>query len=138
MNRPGPAKGSGLTRSFDDRPLLVFWETTKACLLACSHCRANAHRDPGSDDLSTAEGFALIDDLAAIDRPRPVMILTGGDCLMRNDIVEIAAHARIMNVPVAIAPSVTHKLTTRNLARSAFAQCHDCINKPRWRYSGDT
>jgi len=115
MNRPGPAKGSGLTRSFDDRPLLVFWETTKACLLACSHCRANAHRDPGSDDLSTAEGLALIDDLAAIDRPRPVMILTGGDCLMRNDIVEIAAHARVMNVPVAIAPSVTPKLTTRIL-----------------------
>jgi radical SAM protein len=115
MNRAGPAEGPGLTRSFDDRPLLVFWETTKACLLACSHCRANAQRDPGSDDLSTAEGFALIDDLSAIDRPRPVMILTGGDCLMRNDIVAVVTYAKQMNVPVAIAPSVTPKLTSTTL-----------------------
>ena len=90
----------------------MFWETTKACLLTCRHCRANAQRDPGSDDLSTAEGFGLIDDLAAIGRPRPIMILTGGDCLMRNDLVALVAHAKQMDVPVAIAPSVTPKLTS--------------------------
>jgi len=115
VNRDGSGEGRGLTRSFDDRPLLVFWETTKACSLACYHCRANAQRDPGSDDLSTAEGFALIDDLAAIGRPRPVMILTGGDCLIRKDIVAVAAHAKQMNVPAAIAPSVTPKLTSTTL-----------------------
>lgn len=112
MNDAGSAEGRGPTRSFDDRPLLVFWETTKACLLTCRHCRANAQLDPGSDDLSTAEGFALIDDLAAIGRPRPIMILTGGDCLMRNDLVALATHAKQMDVPVAIAPSVTPKLTS--------------------------
>ena len=104
-----------MTRPFDDRPLLVFWETTKACLLACFHCRANAQRDKGPDDLSTAEGFALIDDLAAIGRPRPILILTGGDCLMRDDIVAVAAHAKQMDVPVAIAPSVTPRLTPAKL-----------------------
>ena len=87
--------------------------------LTCRHCRANAQRDPGSDDLSTAEGFALIDDLAAIGRPRPIMILTGGDCLMRNDLVALAAHAKQMDVPVAIAPSVTPKLTSTILRQLA-------------------
>ncbi|MGA8296412.1 MAG: TIGR04053 family radical SAM/SPASM domain-containing protein [Acidimicrobiales bacterium] len=111
VNDAGSTEVRGPTRSFDDRPLLVFWETTKACLLACRHCRANSQRDPGSDELSTAEGLALIDDLATIGRPRPIMILTGGDCLMRKDIVALTAHAKQMDVPVAIAPSTTPKLT---------------------------
>lgn len=104
-------------RQFDDRPLLVFWETTKACLLACYHCRADAQRSPGPGELSTAEGRALIDELAALERPRPVLILTGGDCLMRPDIVDLAAHAQARSVPVAIAPSVTARLTPEILAR---------------------
>ncbi len=106
---PGDIK---LKSQFDSRPLLVFWEMTKACALACFHCRANAQRDVGPDELSTSEGFALIDDLAAIGRPRPILILTGGDCLMRDDIVAIAAHAKQRRVPVAIAPSVTPQLAT--------------------------
>jgi len=104
-------------RQFDDRPLLVFWETTKACLLACYHCRADAQRSPGPGELSTAEGRALIDELAALERPRPVLILTGGDCLMRPDIVDLATHAQARSVPVAIAPSVTARLTPEILAR---------------------
>lgn len=101
-----PAKGQ-----FETRPLLVFWETTKACALACAHCRACAQHEPGPDELSTTEGFALIDELAAIGRPRPILILTGGDCLQRNDVVEIARYAQRQGVPVAISPSVTPQLT---------------------------
>lgn len=104
-------------RQFDDRPLLVFWETTKACLLACYHCRADAQRSPGPGELSTTEGRALIDELAVLERPRPVLILTGGDCLMRPDIVDLATHAQARSVPVAIAPSVTARLTPEILAR---------------------
>ena len=100
---------------FDDRPLLVFWETTEACDLACFHCRACAQPGPGPDELSTAEGRALIDELAAIGRPRPILILTGGDCLKRPDIVEIAAHAAQHSVPVALSPSVTPHLTAPTL-----------------------
>jgi radical SAM protein len=101
-----PAKGQ-----FETRPLLVFWETTKACALACAHCRACAQHEPGPDELSTREGFALIDELAAIGRPRPILILTGGDCLQRSDVVEIARYAQRQGVPVAISPSVTPQLT---------------------------
>lgn len=76
---------------------------TKACHLACFHCRANAQEAGGSDELSTDEGFALIDTLAAIGRPRPILILTGGDCLMREDLVRIATHAALAKVPIAYA-----------------------------------
>lgn len=100
---------------FETRPLLVFWETTKACALACAHCRACAQRDPGPDELTTAEGRALVDELAAIGRPRPILILTGGDCLQRDDIVEIADYAQTQGVPVAISPSVTPQLTASTL-----------------------
>lgn len=104
-----------MSERFNQRPLLVFWEMTKACHLACYHCRADAQLVGGSDELSTNEGFALIDNLAAIGRPRPILILTGGDCLMREDIVQLAAYAEAMKVPVAIAPSVTPQLTSSTL-----------------------
>ena len=106
---------SKMSTLFSDRPLLVFWEMTKACHLACLHCRANAQYEGGPDELSTDEGRALIDELAAAGRPRPILILTGGDCLMRDDIVDLARYARQHDVPVAIAPSVTPRLTTPTL-----------------------
>jgi len=96
---------------FNERPLLVFWEMTKACQLSCFHCRANAQLVGAPDELTTREGRKLIDSLAAIGSPRPILILTGGDCLMRDDIVELAAYAQSVRVPVAIAPSVTPRLT---------------------------
>ena len=100
---------------FESRPLLVFWEMTKACGLACQHCRACAQLEPGPDELTTSEGFSLIDDLAEIGRPRPILILTGGDCLQRDDVVEIARYAQSRLVPVAISPSVTSRLTAQVL-----------------------
>jgi AdoMet-dependent heme synthase len=106
----------GSTRGpFDQRPLLVFWEMTKACQLACFHCRANAQLVGGPDELSTEEGKGLIDSLSSLGRPRPILILTGGDCLMRDDIVDLAAYARSVNVPVAIAPSVTPRFFSSTL-----------------------
>ena len=106
VNVHGSARGQ-----FNERPLLVFWEMTKACHLSCFHCRANAQLVGAPDELTTHEGRKLIDSLAAIGSPRPILILTGGDCLMRDDIVELAAYAQSVRVPVAIAPSVTPRLT---------------------------
>jgi radical SAM protein len=105
-----------MTPRFEDRPHLVFWETTKACLLACFHCRAEAQRTPAPDELSTDEGIAFIEELASLGRPRPILILTGGDCLLRADIVTLVEHARSLDLPVAIAPSVTPQLTPEILA----------------------
>jgi radical SAM protein len=102
---------------FDDRPLLVFWEMTTACALACAHCRANAQLVASSDQLTTEEGFELIEELAALGAPRPILILTGGDCMMRSDLLEILTFARSSNVPVAIAPSVTQRLSSAAMSR---------------------
>ena len=119
---PGVDPRSGLDvsrvparRHFDDRPLLVFWETTKACDLSCFHCRASAQPEPDRDELSDAEGRALIDELASMGRPRPILILTGGDCLKRPDIIELVAYAAECGVPAAVAPSVTNHFTDATL-----------------------
>jgi radical SAM protein len=106
---------SNSRRLFDDRPLLVFWEMTKACALSCFHCRASAQPEPAGDELSRDEGRALIDQLASMGRPRPILILTGGDCLLRPDIIELVTYASERAVPVAVAPSVSSRLSDENL-----------------------
>jgi radical SAM protein len=119
---PGTAHdggSDGLAERFAERPLLVFWEMTTACPLACLHCRANAQTAPGPDELTTAEGRSLVDELAAMGRPRPILILTGGDCLQRGDLRELAGYARERGVPVAVAPSVSAQLDDAVLAELA-------------------
>jgi radical SAM protein len=96
---------------FAERPMLVFWETTRACLLACRHCRASASPDPLPGELSEAEGYALIDQVAGFGRPYPILVLTGGDCLMRPDVFELAAYASKLGISVCLSPSVTPMLT---------------------------
>ena len=111
----GDRRRAVLQRRFNDRPLLVFWEMTKACDLACLHCRADAQHCPAPDELSTAEGMRMIDDLSALAAPRPILILTGGDCLKRADLLELIDHAKSSSLPVALAPSVTPLLTTERM-----------------------
>lgn len=100
---------------YDDKPRLVFWETTKACPLACVHCRAVARALPEPDELTTEEGLRLIDELGSGPPPHPVLVLTGGDCLLRSDLLELAEHAQGARVPVAIAPAVSPLFTDSTL-----------------------
>ena len=100
---------------YDSSPQLVFWEMTKACDLACFHCRADAQREPSPCELSTDEGRRMIDELAGLASPRPILILTGGDCLKRADLMELIDYARSVAVPVALAPSVTPLLTVEKM-----------------------
>jgi MoaA/NifB/PqqE/SkfB family radical SAM enzyme len=101
---------------FDDRPILVFWETTRACPLACRHCRAEALHHPLPGELSTAEGLRLIDEITRFGRPHPVLVLTGGDCLQRPDLEVLVGHASERGVPVALSPSVSPSLTGERMA----------------------
>lgn len=93
------------------QPFIVIWEVTRACQLACVHCRAEAipHRDPL--ELSTDAGKKMLDDLAALPTPRPMVVLTGGDPLERPDLAELVAYGTKVGLRVAISPSVTPKLT---------------------------
>ena len=71
---------------FDQRPILVFWESTRACLLACKHCRAEAMPYPAPGELSPAEGLRFIESLTGFGQPYPVLIITGGDVLVNGSI----------------------------------------------------
>jgi MoaA/NifB/PqqE/SkfB family radical SAM enzyme len=56
---------------FRSAPLLVFWETTKACPLACRHCRATAISTPLPGELTTKEGSRLTENIATFGDPKP-------------------------------------------------------------------
>ncbi|ELZ91450.1 heme biosynthesis protein [Haloferax mucosum ATCC BAA-1512] len=72
------------------RPVVV-WNTTRRCNLYCEHCYAGADLDPAQGELSTAEAKGLIDDLAAYDVP--VLLFSGGEPLVREDLVELVEYA---------------------------------------------
>lgn len=93
---------------FDERPLLVIWELTQACALACVHCRASAvsRRDPR--ELTTAEGRRLLDEVAAMGTP--LVVLTGGDPAERPDLVELVTHGSALGLVMAVTPSGTPKM----------------------------
>jgi radical SAM protein len=103
--------------NYEERPILVFWESTKACLLACKHCRAEAIKNPLPGELTTEEAFRFIDSLRDFGKPYPVLIITGGDPLMRNDIYDLIEHASKNGIPVSLAPSVTPKITHETIKK---------------------
>ncbi len=70
---------------------LVAWEMTRSCNLACVHCRAGACAEPDPDDLTTEEGRSLIDGIARVGKP--ILIMTGGEPLMRPDLFDLARYA---------------------------------------------
>ena len=69
---------------------MIAWEVTRSCNLNCIHCRAAANSGPYAGELSTEKCFQLIDEIAA--EAKPVIILTGGEPLLRPDIFDIAAY----------------------------------------------
>ena len=70
---------------------LVAWEMTRACNLACVHCRAGACPDADPEQLTTEEGRGLIDAISKVGKP--ILIMTGGEPLMRSDFFELARYA---------------------------------------------
>jgi radical SAM protein len=101
---------------FDRFPLLVAWEMTHACMLACRHCRASAEPEPLPGELSTEEGLALLRELATYS-PRPILLPTGGDPLSRPDLFLLLEEAQNLGIKVGITPAVTPKLTREVVQR---------------------
>ena len=108
--RPRPAV-TPTRLDLDHRPILVFWESTRACNLACRHCRASAIPHPVPGELTHEQGLRFIETLTGFGKPRPVLVITGGDVLMRADLDELIRTARGLDIPVAVSPSVTPLLT---------------------------
>ena len=92
---------------------LVAWETTRNCNLNCVHCRAAATRGPYSGELDTPAAFGLLDQIAEIGSP--IIILTGGEPLLRPDIFDIARYGTDLGLRMVMAPNGT--LITEAIAR---------------------
>jgi len=101
---------------FAHYPYLVAWEVTNACLLACRHCRASAEPHPLPGELSTEEGLRLIEEVATY-RPKPLLLLTGGDPLARPDLFLLIQRARDLGVKVGLTPAATPLLTRETVFR---------------------
>ncbi len=92
-------------------PLRVYWELTRACDLACRHCRATAQPARAPDELTTAECFDVLRDLADAGAPSPHVIFTGGDPLKRPDLLDLVREGVRLGLGVSVAPSATLGLT---------------------------
>ncbi len=91
-------------------PLVVAWEVTRACPLACRHCRAAAQHHAHPSELTSDEGLAFMRDLAD-GFPGAVLILTGGEPLTRRDTLELAAEGTRLGLSMALSVDVGWLLT---------------------------
>lgn len=84
---------------------LVAWETTRRCNLACVHCRASAEDHAYPDELNTEASFRLLDQIREVGEP--IIILTGGEPLLRTDIFDIASYGTSIGLRMVMAPNGT-------------------------------
>jgi radical SAM protein len=116
-----PIGGVGSVRPegyvFTRAPMLVYWETTVSCGLACRHCRAEANLLRAPDELTTEEGFRFLDSLLGFGRPYPHVVFTGGDPLRRADLETLVRAATDRGIGASLAPAATPELTRDRLLR---------------------
>ena len=101
---------------YDVNPFIVIWEVTRACQLKCVHCRADAQLTPDPRELTTEEGINLIDQIYDMDNP--MLVFSGGDCMMREDLFELADYAVKKGMRVSMTPSATPNVTKEKMQRA--------------------
>lgn len=94
---------------FNLSPLLVVWEVTQACDLACVHCRTTAQPERNLNELTTEEGYRLLEETKQFGNP--LLVLTGGDPLKRPDLFDLIRHSVQIGLRTNITPSATPLLT---------------------------
>lgn len=106
--------------SSDKRPVIV-WNITNRCNLHCLHCYSSSADISTPDELSTDEGLKLIDDLS--EYGVPVIIFSGGDPLMRQDLFTLAAHAFKKGIRCALSTNglFIEKETARQIKDTGFS-----------------
>jgi AdoMet-dependent heme synthase len=107
---------------FSERPFMAIWEVTRACDLACRHCRADAQNRRNPLELNTEQGLGLIHQIA--DWKVPLFVMTGGDCLKREDLLTLVGECSRLGITFGLAPSVTPLLTREKLAELKEAGVH--------------
>ena len=104
---------------FNQSPLLVIWEATQACDLSCVHCRASAMPGRNPDELTTDEGYRLLDEIRSFGDP--LMVFTGGDPLKRPDLFDLIRHSVGLGLRTNVTPSATPLLTASAIDK--FKRC---------------
>jgi radical SAM protein with 4Fe4S-binding SPASM domain len=117
--------------------LIVAWEVTAECNLSCGYCRASASSLPDPDELSTREALSFLDSIAPL---HPMLILSGGEPLLRPDIFQIARRGVALGMRVSLAsngttitPKVADEIAASGISRvsisldAAAAKKHDQI-----------
>jgi heme b synthase len=96
-----------------NQPRIVAWEVTRNCNLNCVHCRAAAGRGPYAGELSTEKCLQILDQIRAVGQP--IVILTGGEPLLREDIFELATYGTDLGLRMVMAVNGT--LITPEIAK---------------------
>lgn len=117
------------SRDFNKDPFIVIWELTRACQLKCLHCRADAQYTRDPRELTLEEGKHLIDQIYEMNNP--LLVFTGGDPLMREDIFEITKYAVSKGVRVSMTPSATPNVTIDAMRKAKE------VGLSRWAFSLD-
>ncbi|GAE44351.1 radical SAM domain heme biosynthesis protein [Mesobacillus boroniphilus JCM 21738] len=122
-----PAGGHPAGIDFNENPYIVIWEVTRACQLKCLHCRADAQNKPDPLELTPEEGKNLIDQI--YDMGNPMLVFTGGDCMMREDLFDLAEYAIKKGMRVSMTPSATDNVTKEKMQRAKE------VGLSRWAFS---
>lgn len=100
----------------DQAPFAIAWEVTRACAFACVHCRADAQHQRDPRELTTDEGYALLDRFRVFGEP--ILIFTGGDPMMRRDLFDLIGYATEVGLRCSLTPTAT-ALPTKDRLRQA-------------------
>jgi len=126
---------------------MIAWELTRSCNLSCIHCRASAEFGPYENELSGEEVFRVMDEIALIGKP--VIILTGGEPLLRPDIFELAQYGMDKGFRMVMASNGTlfteetiEKMKSSGIQRVSIsidgpdAETHDAFRRVKGSFEG--
>jgi len=108
-----------VSADFNLAPFTIAWEVTRACAFACKHCRADAQHQRDPNELSTEEGYQLIDRLSEFGSP--ILIFTGGDPMMRRDLFDLIKYATQKGLRCSLTPTATALPTLERLKQAQQA-----------------
>jgi AdoMet-dependent heme synthase len=101
--------------NFELAPFTIAWELTRACAFACRHCRAEAQPRRDVQELTTIEALGLVDEIKRFGDP--ILVITGGDPMMRRDLFDILAYASERGLRTSLTPTTTRLVTPEALSR---------------------
>lgn len=126
---------------------LVAWEVTRKCNLNCIHCRAGSEQRPYLGELDTSKCKGILDQIGRVGKP--IVILTGGEPLLRKDIFDLAEHGTQKGLRVVMAtngtlltPSLLKRIKASGIQRvsisldGAHAHQHDQFRKVSGAFKG--